>query len=191
MIRVQNRLSVKVHLQHEVCGRHVCERRRKRRRADEEKSMAKDEYERPSVTADCVVLKKDGAEGLVSVLLIQRAKEPFAGRWALPGGFVNKDEPLLEAARRELQEETGLRVERLRQVGAFGDPGRDPRGWTISVAYVAELADGAHHIEAADDARSVGWFPVDSPPPLAFDHDKILAHALAAVSDPRSSKSSE
>lgn len=143
--------------------------------------MAEREYERPAVTADCVVLRKDAASGRPSVLLIQRAKDPFAGRWALPGGFVNKDEPLAEAARRELFEETGVRVGRLRQVGAFGDPGRDPRGWIVSVAYVAEAAGGDDAVRAADDARAVGWFPVEALPPLAFDHGQILEQALAEV----------
>jgi 8-oxo-dGTP diphosphatase len=143
--------------------------------------MAKRTYEKPSVTADCVVLKTDETTGGLSVLLIQRAKEPFAGRWALPGGFVNKDEPLSSAARRELREETGLRVTKLKQIGAFGDPGRDPRGWTVSVVYVAELPTGKHRIKAADDAKTVNWFPVSALPRLAFDHAKILKLALAEV----------
>lgn len=145
--------------------------------------MAERNYEKPSVTADCVVLRREAGtagEGRLYVLLIQRAKEPFAGRWALPGGFVNKDEPLIEAARRELREETGLRVRKLRQVGAFGDPGRDPRGWTVSVAYLAEVSGTRHKVQAADDAQDVNWFPVDALPRLAFDHGKILKLALAA-----------
>jgi len=144
--------------------------------------MAKRIYEKPSLTADCVVLRREAGTGRLHVLLIRRAKEPFAGRWALPGGFVNKDEPLGEAARRELREETGLRVTKLRQVGAFGDPGRDPRGWTVSVAYLAEVSGTKHKAEAADDAKAVNWFPVDALPRLAFDHGKILKQALAAHS---------
>lgn len=143
--------------------------------------MAKRIYEKPAVTADCVILRRETATGRLHILLIQRAKEPFAGRWALPGGFVNKDEPLNEAARRELREETGLRITKLRQVGAFGDPRRDPRGWTISVAYVAEVPERAHRLKAADDAKNVGWFPVDALPKLAFDHRKIIKHALAGI----------
>ncbi|HEX8072843.1 MAG TPA: NUDIX hydrolase [Pyrinomonadaceae bacterium] len=150
--------------------------------------MAKRSYDKPSLTADCVVLKRDEATGRLSVLLIQRARAPFAGRWALPGGFVNKDEPLDRAARRELREETGLRVTRVRQVGAFGDPGRDPRGWTVSVAYVAELGAGKHRVEAADDARAVGWFPVGALPRLAFDHGKILKRALAEIDGARAAR---
>jgi len=145
--------------------------------------MAKRIYEKPSVTADCVILRRETETGRLHVLLIQRAKEPFAGRWALPGGFVNKDEPLIDAARRELREETGLRVTKLRQIGAFGDPGRDPRGWTVSVAYLAEVSGTKHKAQAADDAQAVKWFPVDALPRLAFDHGKILKLALAAHSN--------
>ena len=145
--------------------------------------MAKRIYEKPSVTADCVILRRETETGRLHVLLIQRAKEPFAGRWALPGGFVNKDEPLIDAARRELREETGLRVTKLRQIGAFGDPGRDPRGWTVSVAYLAEVSGTKHKAQAADDAQAVDWFPVDALPRLAFDHGKILKLALAAHSN--------
>ncbi len=141
--------------------------------------MAKRIYEKPSLTADCVVLRREAGTGRLHVLLIQRAKEPFAGRWALPGGFVNKDEALIEAARRELREETGLHVPKLRQIGAFGDPGRDPRGWTISVAYLAEVSGTEPEAQAADDAKAVDWFPIDALPRLAFDHGRILQRALA------------
>src|SRR5947209_3275738 len=142
--------------------------------------MAKREYEKPSVTVDCVELKH-GPEGRTEVLLIQRTKDPFAGKWALPGGFVNKDEPLHIAAQRELREETGLRVTKLRQLGAFGDSGRDPRGWTISIAYLAELPDRRYRIKGADDANEARWFPVDALPALAFDHARILQLALVAA----------
>lgn len=144
--------------------------------------MAKQTYEKPAVTADCVILRREAGTYQLQVLLIQRAKEPFAGRWALPGGFVNKDEPLGKAASRELREETGLRVTKLGQVGAFGDPGRDPRGWTISIAFLAEVSGTKHKAKAADDAKAVNWFPVDALPPLAFDHRKILKQALASHS---------
>lgn len=141
------------------------------------------EYDKPSVTADCVVLAPDeeaGGGGRMRVLLIRRAKDPFAGKWALPGGFVNKDESLRAAALRELKEETGVRATRLRQVGAFGDPGRDPRGWVISVAYVSVLPRAARATQA-DDASDAQWFPLERLPPLAFDHRKILKEALALV----------
>src|ERR1700754_2161507 len=95
------------------------------------------DHPRPSVTADAVLLYRDGER--IEVLLIKRAREPFKGTWALPGGFVDQDESLERAAARELKEETGLEGIRLEQLGAFGDPGRDPRGHTVSVAFVALL----------------------------------------------------
>ena len=135
------------------------------------------EYPRPSVTVDIVVFHPR-PEGLY-VLLIQRQREPYEGFWALPGGFVNMDESLETTAHRELFEETGLSVGGLRQVGIYGDPGRDPRGRVISVAYLAlhpEKADS--HVEGADDAIRAAWFPVNNLPHLAFDHDQILQDSL-------------
>jgi 8-oxo-dGTP diphosphatase len=132
------------------------------------------EYPRPSVTVDLVLIT---TEKRPRVLLIQRKDDPFAGRWAFPGGFVNENEPLEAAARRELKEETGLEVADLAQFGAFGDPGRDPRGWTVTVAFVGGVDAKKLKPIAADDAAAVGWHFVDSPPPLAFDHAKILAQA--------------
>jgi len=125
-----------------------------------------------------------GDEGRWRVLLIKRGGPPFQGTWALPGGFVEPQEPLEEAARRELQEETGLKPERLEQLQAFGDPGRDPRGWTVSVAYLAvageEEARGLRP-KAASDAADVAWFDLDGLPDLAFDHAEILATARARL----------
>jgi len=119
-------------------------------------------------------------EGQHNVLLIRRKNPPFEGRWALPGGFVDPHEPLEEAARRELLEETGVRPAHLEQLHTFGDPGRDPRGWTVSVAYLALLdwqAARSLQPEAGDDAAGVAWFDLLAPPPLAFDHADILACA--------------
>jgi 8-oxo-dGTP diphosphatase len=132
------------------------------------------EYPRPAVTVDVIVATRQRPPRL---LLIRRRHEPFAGRWAIPGGFVDPDEPLEAAARRELEEETGVRAARLEQLHTFGAPGRDPRGWTISVAYVARVSARQVKPAAADDAEEVGWFPLDQLPPLAFDHADILAHA--------------
>ena len=130
---------------------------------------------RPSVTVDCVVFGLDD-EGL-KVLLIQRAGRPYKGRWALPGGFVEIDEPLDTAARRELAEEAGLRDVFLEQLYTFGDPGRDPRGRVITVAYFALVSLADHEIRAASDARRVAWFGLSDPPRLAFDHRRVLALA--------------
>lgn len=103
------------------------------------------------------------------------------GRWALPGGFVDEDEPLEHAARRELEEETGLVVDDrpLVQVGTFGDPGRDPRGWTVSVVFGVVLTGELPVVAGADDAQEAAWHSLGELPPLAFDHDIVLATARA------------
>jgi len=132
------------------------------------------EYPRPSVTVDVVIVTQGRAP---QVLLIRRKHEPFAGMWALPGGFVDMDESLDAAARRELYEETQVEAERLEQLRTFGDPGRDPRGRTISVAYLAVVDRDSVRPLAADDAAEVGWHSLTAPPPLAFDHANILAAA--------------
>jgi 8-oxo-dGTP diphosphatase len=137
------------------------------------------EYPRPALTADCVVLGI--ADEHLDVLLIERAQAPFEGRWALPGGFVEEDETLEDAARRELEEETGLKVKNLLQLGAFDDPKRDPRGRVISLAFVAVVARGEAVPTAGSDARRVGWFRAAQPPKLAFDHRKMLSNALELV----------
>jgi len=114
----------------------------------------------------------------LKVLLVQRELEPFAGRWALPGGFVRVGEGLEEAARRELEEETGVGKVFLEQLYTFGEPQRDPRGHTVSVAYYALVRLGDHRVRAATDARQAAWFAVWDLPRLAFDHDEILQAAL-------------
>ena len=135
------------------------------------------DYPRPAVTADCVVFSND-LNGL-SVLLIERANEPFKGCWAFPGGFMDMEEDAEDCAKRELKEETGLEIRSMRQLGAFTDVNRDPRGRTVSIAYYAivEKSD----VIGADDASQARWFPIDSIPPLAFDHDKILRMALEEI----------
>jgi 8-oxo-dGTP diphosphatase len=132
------------------------------------------EYPRPAVTVDVVIVTR---ERTPRVLLIRRKHDPFEGMWAIPGGFVDMDEPLDAAARRELREETGVEVAELEQLHTFGDPGRDPRGRVIAVAYLARVKAGDVNPAAADDAAAVGWHRLDRLPPLAFDHDQILACA--------------
>ncbi len=134
------------------------------------------EYPRPALTVDCVVFGLDEED--LKVLLIRRALEPFQGRWALPGGFVHMEESLEDAARRELQEEAGIRPGLLEQLYTFGDPGRDPRGRVVSVAYFALVKLSDHRVQAATDARDAAWFSVWDAPRLAFDHAEILTMAL-------------
>jgi 8-oxo-dGTP diphosphatase len=133
------------------------------------------EHPRPSLTVDIILFYREADR--VEVLLIKRANDPFKGRWAFPGGFVDENESLENAAARELREETGLKKIRLEQVGAFGDPGRDPRGHTISIAFAAVL-EARVEAKAADDAEDAAWHTVARPPRLAFDHKKILRVAL-------------
>jgi 8-oxo-dGTP diphosphatase len=129
------------------------------------------------VAADTVALRCRAGGGL-EVLLIRRANDPFRGRWALPGGFVEEAEDLPDAAARELQEETGLRPPAMLQVGAWGTPGRDPRGRVVSAVYLAVAGPGEDAVEGADDAAQAAWHPADEPPELAFDHAEILPAAL-------------
>jgi 8-oxo-dGTP diphosphatase len=137
------------------------------------------EYARPALTVDCVVFGLD--DGDLKVLLIQRDRPPFAGRWALPGGFVNVDEDLETAARRELEEETGVSKVYLEQLYSFGDVDRDPRERVVSVAHYALVKLSDHRIKAATDARDAAWFAVSDLPTLAFDHDRIVAMALTRL----------
>src|SRR5580692_9788405 len=133
------------------------------------------QYPRAALTVDCVVFGLDEAE--LKVLLIQRGLEPFKGRWALPGGFVRVDETLDEAARRELDEETGLKNVFLEQLYTFGAVERDPRERVVSVAYYALVQLAEHPPTGASDASEAAWFPAARPPGLAFDHAEILKTA--------------
>ncbi len=134
------------------------------------------EFPRPAVTVDTVVFTIQG--DALQVLLIKRGLEPFAGQWALPGGFVQMDEGLDDAARRELAEETNVRDVWLEQLYTFGAPARDPRGRTITVAYFALIAADARDLAAATDSAEVAWFPIGKLPKLAFDHEAIVLYAL-------------
>jgi 8-oxo-dGTP diphosphatase len=126
------------------------------------------------VTADCVVITK---EETPQVLLIQRGFEPFKGCWAIPGGFMNMDETTEQCAIRELEEETGLKISDVRQIGAFSKIDRDPRGRTITVAYLA-IVDAPLEVKGLDDAAKAQWFLLSALPPLAFDHADILREAI-------------
>jgi 8-oxo-dGTP diphosphatase len=133
-------------------------------------------YARPTLTVDCAVFGLD--EGDLKVLLVKRNLEPFKGKWALPGGFVHVGEGLEDAARRELEEETGVRHLYLEQLFTFGDLDRDPRGHVVTVAHYALVKLSDHRVRAATDASDADWFPVAKHPQLAFDHRRILATAL-------------
>ncbi len=135
-------------------------------------------YPRPAVTADCIVITKETEP---KVLLIQRGNEPYKGCWAFPGGFMDMDETTEQCAIRELEEETELVVSHVQQVGAYSKVDRDPRGRTITVAYLA-LIDSPVPIKGQDDAASAQWFPLSTLPPLAFDHAEIMRDAVKLLS---------
>lgn len=128
-------------------------------------------YPRPALTVDAIVLYEEQDNWLI--LLIERGIEPFKGKWALPGGFVNMDERLEDACIRELEEETGLKVETMSQFKTADAINRDPRHRTISVVHYVILKD-KQEITAGDDARKVAWFPLNKLPELAFDHAEII-----------------
>lgn len=131
------------------------------------------EHPRPGLTVDLVIVCMPQQ----SVLLIQRGNPPFQGYWAMPGGYVEEGESIPNAAKRELQEETGITEVKLKQMGTYGDPGRDPRGWTATVVFAGQVAEPCG--KAGDDARNAQWFPLDRlPEQMAFDHSMILNDVL-------------
>ncbi len=135
------------------------------------------EYPRPALTVDVVIFTL--RESRLQVLLIRRGEPPFEGMWALPGGHVHMDEALEEAAGRELAEETGVQAAYLEQLYTYGDPGRDPRGRVVTVAYYALVpADAPFQAEGGGDAGQACWFPIEELPQLAFDHADIVRYAL-------------
>lgn len=133
------------------------------------------QYPRPAVTVDAILVSNRKF-----VLLIERGRDPFKGKWALPGGFIDMDEPLEIACQRELEEETGLRVGDLKQFRAYGGVNRDPRHRTISVLFYAFTEDELI-ASAGDDAAKAQWFPLDQLPELAFDHQQIIAEFQVEV----------
>lgn len=139
---------------------------------DEKKYCYK--YPHPSVATDCVIFGFDGMK--LKVLLIERGQEPYKGKWAFPGGFLQMDETAEEGARRELMEETGLNPDYIEQFYCFTAPDRDPRERVISIAFLALVKTA--EVQGGDDAASAQWFAQDEIPQLAFDHERILRMAL-------------
>ena len=156
-------------------------------------------YPRPAVTADCIVITREAepkaaskqeqrdacidtaereqARATPKVLLIQRGFDPYKGCWAFPGGFMNMDETTEQCAIRELEEETGLKVTNIHQIGAYSKVDRDPRGRTITVAYLA-IVDEPIAVTGQDDAAKAEWWPLSALPELAFDHADIMKDAM-------------
>jgi len=137
------------------------------------------DYPRPAVTTDCVVFGLDGHE--LKVLLIERGNEPYKGFWAFPGGFLNMDETAEQGALRELKEETGLDLRYIKQIGAFSDVNRDPRGRVITIAFYTLTKKTK--VQGGDDATKAQWFAPNEMPPLAFDHDQMLQKALHMIKE--------
>jgi 8-oxo-dGTP diphosphatase len=138
------------------------------------------DYPHPALATDIAIF--NSGDGGLKLLLIQRKSPPFQGDWALPGGFLEPDEDLDSCAARELTEETGISGLTLHAFANFSTPGRDPRGWTVSAAYLA-VASGPIDAKAGDDAASLAWFEIDDLPPLAFDHASIISRARAWLTD--------
>lgn len=134
-------------------------------------------YPHPAVTTDCVVFGFDGKE--LKVLLVERGQEPFKGMWAFPGGFIRMDETAEDCAKRELQEETGLEITKVRELGTFSGIDRDPRERVISIAYYSLARQSA--VRGGDDAAKAKWWAIDDIPQLAFDHDYILRKAMKHI----------
>lgn len=128
------------------------------------------DHARPGLTVDLVIIYNFDDD--LKILLIKRGNDPFKGSWALPGGYVEEGETISQAAHRELEEETGITDVELSQMGTYGDPGRDPRGWTATVVFMGHVAD--MEANAGDDAKEAKWFSMKELPELAFDHGKIL-----------------
>ncbi|KAF0198251.1 MAG: NUDIX hydrolase [Bacteroidetes bacterium] len=133
-------------------------------------------YPRPAVTVDALVFRKAGTE--LEVLLIKRRNPPFKDMWAAPGGFINIDETPEDAVHRELQEETGIKGIKLYQYHTYGAVNRDPRHRTISIAYAGMYGNSNQEVAGGDDAAEAGWFKIRKLPPLAFDHNEVVADAL-------------
>jgi len=136
-------------------------------------------YPRLMLTVDAVVFRQFDSK--VEVLLIQRKHDPFAGMWALPGGFVDMEETVEQAVVRELEEETGLKVENLKQLFTFSEIGRDPRGRSVSVTFFGLAEKDNSSVKGGDDASDAQWFQIDQLPELAFDHIKAVNMAISKI----------
>lgn len=137
------------------------------------------DYPRPAVTTDCVIFGFDGGD--LKVLLVERATEPFLGKWALPGGFVNMEETTDECAKRVLQKETNLSDIYMEQLYSFSEVNRDPRFRVISIGYFALIKLSDYNAQAGTNETSVKWFILDDVPELAFDHSFVLQKALCRL----------
>lgn len=140
-----------------------------------EKGQYTYDYPRPMLTADCVVLNDRN-----EILLVKRGNEPFKGCWALPGGFMEMDETIEHCAVRELEEETSIVVsmQDIRLIGIYSTPGRDPRGRTVTAAYLVQIEEcSMKNAHAGDDAAELRWWSLFALPTLAFDHAQIVADA--------------
>jgi 8-oxo-dGTP diphosphatase len=134
--------------------------------------MGCDTMKKPGIAVDGVLIKDN------KILLIKRKNEPFKGKWALPGGFVEYGEKVEEAVLREFEEEVGIKARIKKLLGVYSDPARDPRGHIISIVFLLE-AEGEP--KAGDDAADAKFFSLDKLPPLAFDHEKIIRDAVRAM----------
>ncbi len=137
------------------------------------------DYPRLMLTVDAVVFRQN--EAGLEVLLIQRKHDPFAGKWALPGGFVDMDETVEQAVVRELEEETGLRLDNPKQLFTFSELGRDPRGRTVSVTFFGMADINNSKVSGGDDAKDAQWFSLNKLPKLAFDHIKAVEMAMLKI----------
>lgn len=138
------------------------------------------DYPRPAVSSDIAVLRVGKT---AEILLVRRKNEPFKGMWALPGGFMEMDETLEECARRELEEETGIKAGELLKFDSYDKPGRDPRGRVITQVFVLIYKEGMGIPKAADDAEALAWFALDALPELGFDHNVIIRDVIGMMKE--------
>lgn len=133
------------------------------------------DYPRALVSVDAIILDEQTES---EILLIKRKNYPYAEMWALPGGFINMTETLVESVKREIYEETSLKVDKFTQFRTYGDPGRDPRDRCITIVFFC-LVNAFSSIRAEDDAKDIKWFNLNELPELAFDHNKIIKDFIA------------